>query len=169
MELTKPFRESNPRVSYLTCQRSDLYFKHRFLKLLDQQRWTALECYKHSTFRVKIRDGVLVGVKIKQKYICVRKFPRFDPVMTSTDRKFFRFPGCTFTAKDIICDLPFTRAHLLSEKRYMIPTLVGIPLKYSAKVAVVVKGRMGATLTGVPQLITSKFEKIVAKITFKPT
>jgi hypothetical protein len=51
----------------------------------------------------------------------------------------------------------------------MIPTLVGIPLKYSAKVAVVVKGRMGATLTGVPQLITSKFEKIVAKITFKPT
>jgi hypothetical protein len=85
MELTKPFRESNPRVSYLTCQRSDLYFKNRFLKLLDQQRWTALECYKHSTFRVKIKDGVLVGVKIKQKYICARKYPRFDPVMTSTE------------------------------------------------------------------------------------
>ncbi|CAB3998740.1 vitellogenin B [Paramuricea clavata] len=77
--------------------------------------------------------------------------------------------GCTFTAKDIICDMPFTRAHLLSEKRYMIPTFVGFALKYSAKVAVVVKGRMGATLTGVPQLITSKFEKIVAKITVKPT
>ena len=58
---------------------------------------------------------------------------------------------------------------MVSEKRYMIPTLAGIPLKFSSKLAAVVKGRLGAEVTGVPKLITSNFEKIEAKIAVKPT
>lgn len=61
------------------------------------------------------------------------------------------------------------RAYMASEKRYMVPTLVGIPLKYSGKVAPVVKARVVANVTGVPKLITSKFEEIKAKIIIKQT
>ena len=76
--------------------------------------------------------------------------------------------GCSFSAQDIKCQYPFTRGHMISEKRYMVPTLLGIPLKYSSKTAVVAKGYMAANLTGIPKLITSKFEQIKAKVTFKP-
>jgi hypothetical protein len=65
--------------------------------------------------------------------------------------------------------MPFTRGHLISEKQYMIPTLLGIPLKYSGKTAAIVKGYMAANVTGIPKLITTKFEEIKAKIIVKPT
>ena len=76
--------------------------------------------------------------------------------------------GCTFSTQDIKCQYPFTRGHMISEKRYMVPTLLGIPLKYSSKTAVIVKGYMAANVTGIPKLITSKFEEIKARVAVKP-
>lgn len=58
---------------------------------------------------------------------------------------------------------------MVSEKRYMIPTLIGIPFKYSGKVAVVVKGEMAAHVTGQPKIMTSKFEELQATVKVKPT
>lgn len=58
---------------------------------------------------------------------------------------------------------------MVIEKRYMIPTLAGIALKYSGKAAVVVKGRMAANVTGLPTLFTTKFNQVNAKLTAQPT
>jgi hypothetical protein len=65
--------------------------------------------------------------------------------------------------------MPHTNAHLISEKRYMMPTFLGIPLKFSGKVAFVMNARITARLTGIPKLLTMKFEEIKAKVTVKPT
>ncbi|XP_028396275.1 vitellogenin-2-like [Dendronephthya gigantea] len=73
--------------------------------------------------------------------------------------------GCIFKAGEISCNMPFIRAHMVSEKRYIVPTLVGIPLKYSAKVAAVIKTRVVANVTGT----IAKLEDIKARVIIKPT
>ena len=76
--------------------------------------------------------------------------------------------GISFNKTDIGIRQKFLKAHLLSEVLYIMPSIIGIPVKISSKVAVVVKGDIEFNIHGVPKLITTQFQKYQASVKAKP-
>lgn len=46
----------------------------------------------------------------------------------------------------------------------MVSTLAGIPMKYSGKLATVVKGQLSAKISGLSQLLKSQYKEIKASV-----